>query len=353
MQSYDEIVKSMELSFKSKSGYSTDEASDIGIRIRVLAGEIYNLNSYIEFVKRQAFPQTAVGEYLDYHAEIRGLNRKKAVKATGTVLFALDSALSYQVEIPKGTIISTSGDNPVSFETTAKGYISAGKTTASVPAQALVGGTVGNVSPETIKVIVNMTVDNMSVTNLGGFLGGSDDEDDEQLRIRILDSLKFVVNGTNKAYYQSLAKSVEGVDSVNVVPRKYGNGTVAIYICGQDAELDQQTVNQVQNIMNEQREINVKVSVYPAEIIECIVVADVVLEDGYEKEKVQADVYQQLKTMLDKYDVGKSLDVAIVNDLLYHTAGIKSYILSQLSSTGFTALDNQKIALHTVTLREV
>ncbi len=353
MESYEEIVKSMETSFKAKSGYSADEASDIGIRIRVLAGEIYNLKSYIEFVKRQAFPQTAVGEYLDYHAKLRGLSRKIAVKATGSVVFSLGTASEYQVEIPQGTIISTAGDNPVSFETTSYGYIEAGKTTATVTAQALTGGTSGNVASGTVKVIVNMTADDLSVTNLGAFVGGTDEENDEQLRTRIIDSLKFIVNGTNKAYYQALAKSVEGVDSVNVVPKKYGNGTVAVFICGKDMVLSEKTVSQVQSLMDQQREVNVKVSVYPAEIIDCNIVADVTLNDGYAVETVEAEVFESLKAVLDTYSVGKSLDITVINDLLYHNEGIKTFKVSQTSSTGLTALDNEKIVADSVVLREV
>lgn len=353
MESYEEIVQSMEKSFETKSGYSIDEASDIGIRIRVLAGEIYNLYNYIDYVKRQAFPQTATGANLGYHGTLRGLNRKTAVKATGSVVFSLSSALEYQVEIPKGTIVSTSGDNPVSFETTASGYIEAGKTTAVITVQALIGGVSGNVASGAINVIVNMTADNLSVKNLGAFLGGADEESDEQLRSRIVDSLKFVVNGTNKAYYKSLAKSVEGVDCVNVVPRKYGNGTVVIYVCGKDTVLSEQVIAQVQNVMNEEREVNVRVVVYPANFVDCNIVADVTLHEGYSLENVRQEILSGLKAILDNYEVGMSLDIAAVNDLFYHTAGIKSFYISELFSAGLTAKEDEKLVAKLVTLKEV
>ena len=59
MKSYDEFVSAMSRTFTSRAGYSPDEASDIGIRIRVLAGELYNLQSNIQWLKQQVFPQTA------------------------------------------------------------------------------------------------------------------------------------------------------------------------------------------------------------------------------------------------------------------------------------------------------
>lgn len=353
MESYEEIVQSMEKSFEAKSGYSVDEASDIGIRIRVLAGEIYNLYNYIDYVQRQAFPQTASGTGLGYHGTLRGINRKSAVKATGSVVFSLSSASEYQVEIPIGTIVSTSGANPVSFETTSSGYIEAGKTTATVTAQALIGGTSGNVAPGTIAVIVNMTADNLAVKNLGAFLGGADEESDEQLRSRIVDSLKFVVNGTNKAYYKSLAKSVEGVDCVNVVPKKYGNGTVAIYICGKNMVLSEQVIAKVQSIMDEQREINVRVLVYPADFVDCNIIADVTLHEGYSVKNVEQEILSGLKAILDNYEVGMSLDLAVVNDLFYHTPGIKTFNISVVSSSDLTANEDEKLVAESVILKEV
>ena len=90
MRTYEEIVEDMKQSFFGLSGYIPDEASDLGIRMNVLAGEIYNAQTYLEWIKRQVFPQTAQGEYLDYHAQMRGLERKEAVKAVGEVEFIVE-----------------------------------------------------------------------------------------------------------------------------------------------------------------------------------------------------------------------------------------------------------------------
>ena len=44
-----------------------------------LAAQIYSLYIQADWVARQAFPQTAEGEYLDCHAQLRSLERKGAV----------------------------------------------------------------------------------------------------------------------------------------------------------------------------------------------------------------------------------------------------------------------------------
>lgn len=73
--------------FSELAGYSPDDASDIGIRIRVLAGEIYSIQSAVDWLKRQSFAQTATGSQLEMLAAERGLSRKQAVAAAGTLTF--------------------------------------------------------------------------------------------------------------------------------------------------------------------------------------------------------------------------------------------------------------------------
>ena len=75
MESYNNILARMNNAYKDTTGYTPDEYSDTGIRMRILAGEVFNLCSNIDWLKKQLFATTAEGEYLDYHAEERGLKR--------------------------------------------------------------------------------------------------------------------------------------------------------------------------------------------------------------------------------------------------------------------------------------
>ena len=62
--------------YEEESGFRPNNESDIMIRLRVLAGEVYRERVYAEYIMRQMFPTTAEGEYLDAHAQQRGLSRK-------------------------------------------------------------------------------------------------------------------------------------------------------------------------------------------------------------------------------------------------------------------------------------
>lgn len=92
-EAYSEILERMQTEFEKNAGYVPDDASDISIRMKTLAGEIFSLESSLDFLKRQMFPTTATGEYLDKHAEMRGLKRKPAIKASGKLMFYVERPL--------------------------------------------------------------------------------------------------------------------------------------------------------------------------------------------------------------------------------------------------------------------
>ncbi|MFR7552506.1 MAG: baseplate J/gp47 family protein [Acutalibacteraceae bacterium] len=105
---YEEIRARMAAEYAAQAGFAPDDASDAGIRIRVLAGEIYTALCMLETVRAASFPQTASGEALELHALERGLTRKPAVRAEGVLTFSRETPLSYDAEIPKGTVCAAS-----------------------------------------------------------------------------------------------------------------------------------------------------------------------------------------------------------------------------------------------------
>ena len=52
----------MKARYEQESGFEIDEASDIAVRLKVLAGEIYNMETTLDWTKRQMFASTATGE---------------------------------------------------------------------------------------------------------------------------------------------------------------------------------------------------------------------------------------------------------------------------------------------------
>ena len=81
---FEEIYAHMAAEYKTLAGVEPEDAADISIRLKVLAGELYTVLCAAESLKLNCFPQTAAGEALDLHAEERGLVRKDAAKSVGT-----------------------------------------------------------------------------------------------------------------------------------------------------------------------------------------------------------------------------------------------------------------------------
>ena len=104
--SYNEILERMEDKYYQLSGYRADECGDIGIRLRVLAGEIFSMGTQMDWLRKQIFFSTASGEMLDLHAAARGLSRYKGKKAKGTVIIRTEMPAEYDISIPAATIFT-------------------------------------------------------------------------------------------------------------------------------------------------------------------------------------------------------------------------------------------------------
>ena len=72
MKTIDEIYRELLETFSSQSGYLPSASCDISARLYAVAAQVQALYLQAEWVMGQAFPQTAQGTYLDYHAETRG-----------------------------------------------------------------------------------------------------------------------------------------------------------------------------------------------------------------------------------------------------------------------------------------
>ena len=98
-----EFLQKMQSRYEELTGMKADDASDIGVRLKILAEQLAMLKGQLEEVKRQTFAQTACGEALERHAAARGLSRKPASFARGEVVFSRTVPAAEDIVIPKGT----------------------------------------------------------------------------------------------------------------------------------------------------------------------------------------------------------------------------------------------------------
>ncbi|MCQ4021535.1 MULTISPECIES: baseplate J/gp47 family protein [unclassified Ruminococcus] len=352
MESYNEIESRMFSKYKELTGCDCHDASDTSIKIKLLAGELFNLQSSISWLNNQLFPQTAAGSSLELHAQMRGLQRKAATKAQGKLKFSLPAAAESTVVIPAGTVCSTAGKNPVRFATNLTTSIGAGRTETIVNAMAIANGETSNVAPDTVCVITNLSNSLLSVTNPEFFSGGADVEDDDSLRRRIMEDINKPSTGTNKAYYKRLAQSVDGVYSANVVSRARGNGTVDIYIAAKGAAIDSRYVSEVQAIANREREINVDVLVSAATTAGVSVNLILSEKSGYDFNEVKESVIEKIKEYFASLQVGESVYVSSLGAAVASAQGVERFLFESSSIHNVSAGPSQLLTVGRITIEQ-
>lgn len=325
METYESVLEHMHSTFRGLAGFSPDDASDLGIRMKVLAGEVYSLLSGIEWLKQQVFPQTAQADYLEKHAEQRGLSRKGAVASSGSLLFGRATALPYEVLIPAGAVCATAGEADSRFVTTKDVVLQAGALSVEAPAVSYEGGRAGNAAAGAVNLLLTPPAGIETVKNPVAFTGGADGETDEELRKRLMKSYEIVPNGTNGEFYRSFAVQFDGIQSAGVLARADGSGTVTVYAAAKGDVPPPALLAEIQRQLNELREISVTVKVLPAELVKVSVLVYIQPAEGWTLEAATAEVLQAIDSYFDLLSVGEPFVVSHLGKRILDTGVIRNY----------------------------
>lgn len=213
------------------------------VQTAVAPGAWFLEGSYLTLAQMQdnAYSQTAVGEYLDYKTEERGIYRKAATpavrKGTFDAVIPADSVFqtingSNSVNFISGDLISQSGTTYV-YELTCQtpGIIGNSYTGALLPITAI-----NNLTSATIGEIITV---------------GSDEETDDALRARYNASFKVAGFGGNISSYRNEILAISSVGAVQVYPAYNGGGTVLCSIVDSDyAPAQQALIDTVQTVID-------------------------------------------------------------------------------------------------------
>ena len=326
MKTIDEIYREMLACFGEETGLEPREGTDLSARMYALAAQVYALYVQADWVTRQAFPQTAEGEYLDYHAQLRSLERKPALPAQGTVRFTAGEAAQSDRAIPEGTVCMTAG--LVRFATTQAAVLPAGELTVDVPVQALEPGTAGNVSAQTVVSMAVAPMGIASCTNPQAFAGGADGEGDEELRARILDTFRRLPNGANAAFYEQGALSFDQVAAAAVIPKPRGLGSVDVIVSTLAGTPGEELLEQLQDYFEQRREIAVDVQVKAPTPVTVNVAVQVKAKGGWDKTQVLDQVEGALEGWFDGKLLGQDVLLARLGSLIYGCDGVENYAVS-------------------------
>lgn len=347
MKTVEELYSDMQADFTARTGMEITLGGDLSARLYAAAAQIYALYVQADWVNRQCFPQTAQGEYLDHHAQLRALERKTAARAQGTVRFFGDASSTMDRSIPAGTVCLTSG--LVRFETTQDAVMSAGASRVDVLAQAVEPGSSGNVIAGSIRSLSAAPAGITGCTNPQAMIGGADEEDDEHLRRRILDSFLRLPNGANSAFYEQSALSFDEVAAAAALPRNRGAGTVDVVVATTQGIPDQSLLEQLNKHFRERREIAVDVCVLAPEPVAVDVRVQV---ESADMEQATVQIQQALTEWFSGQRLGQNVLRAKLGSLIFGLDGVDNYTLSA-PAADISVGKAQLPVLGTVTVEEM
>ena len=340
---FEQIVKRMKDDLKNPP--NKVEGSFASDNIQAVAKELLKYYDYIDFLQDQHYADTAEGEFLDAKGREVGVFRKQATRATGYCTFEGRP----NIFIPNGFRVSSDNNN---YFTTDSGYIGKnGK--VELPIEAELEGVDGNTIEESI-----YNFDSLSglrrVYNINPVSSGTDIEDDESFRERILLRMRNPGTSGNQYHYMHWAMEVDGVGRVRVFPIWNGPGTVKVSILDSNQrvaseDLIQKVKHHIDNDGDRKGEslapIGALLTVSTATIKKIKIEGKILFEYGSKltKEEVSEQLKKQVQEYIDKYISYKSsrLTVAKVIDILYNIEGIQDIINLTINgvndSVGFEA----------------
>lgn len=195
------------------------------------AEEIERLKQFdLDYLFQQIWPQFAEGEALDHHGESRGLSRKEPTTASGILTVTGDPG----TPILKGDLFATEGIGTIpsmSYEAD-KDYVIPEEGTIDIEVTCTEPGTDGNCTAEKVIIVEDSDDGVDECINHTAFTGGTDEEEDDDYRQRILDfdQARSTSYSGSMADYRRWANEVPGVGAAIIIPATDDSGLVTIVI---------------------------------------------------------------------------------------------------------------------------
>ncbi|MDR2817772.1 MAG: baseplate J/gp47 family protein [Oscillospiraceae bacterium] len=194
---FDAILKSMKDKYFEISGVRVTEASDVGIRFRVIASMLFEVTKKLEESRKEMCLQTAGGKYLDALGKVFGLARM-GQKAKGKLRFFGAKGAIEKVKVLAGTPVMAEGQEMLRVVTTEEREFGEGELTLDVEAKAEACGEEYNLAFGKLNTLCSEIDGVVGVTNVEAFEGGRTKEDDESFRKRLVDRVKEGIKATAK-----------------------------------------------------------------------------------------------------------------------------------------------------------
>lgn len=223
----------------------------------------------------------------------------------------------------------------------------------SVAAQAEESGLQYNAALGTVLELISVDDGVTDVTNTTAFTGGTDEEDLEAYRQRLLDHLRNPKTGS-KADLETWAEEVDGVETATAFPNDNlgvaTNGHVTVRVAGPDGAIPAgSVVTAVQAALDAQDIANITIHVTTFAAVATNVAVTITLASGYLLADVSASVQQAITDYINSVPVGGTVYVAGLYDAIFGLPGVATVAVTT-PATDQTATATQKRTPGTITV---
>lgn len=299
---------------QSEADIGTD--SDHYIRSAAVAAAIEGLYQKIGWVFRQIFPDTADEDELVRAANVRGVQRKDPVAATGVV--ALKGAVG--VELLDGATMKhvITGEQFVAKSGAVIG--SDGLATVPVKAQTL-GAALNHLTGDLIITSPPLGMDSAAAF-VGETTGGVDLEKIESLLARLLEIIQQPPAGGAVYDFVRWAKEVEGITDVLPLPKRRGAGTVDLVVTAGAGVPSSEAISNCQAHVLSVCSVIADVWVYAPTIRVVSATALIEVEEGYQFAEVQAAAQKAYDMLLGALKPREMLKRSHIEAIISNLAGV-------------------------------
>ena len=301
---------------KAPPGVSTIEGDFFWDTTRPIAEEKAHINTRLFDILKLAFPQTSEGIYLEYLGEERNVFKNPATYSTGIITVKGKPG----VTIEKGRLVGTiaTDEKPsIEFEfTETKSINDTGS--VCISAKCTEKGIVGNVEPNNITIAISPINGVESITNEENFKGGTEIEDEEHFRERVINAEKEDKLSGADSDYVAWAKEVDGVGYAYTISEWNGPGTVKVLILDKNRQpATKDLIDDVQKYIapivpkGQNRKgkapTGAIVTIATSETLNVKIKAKFNFKEGFNRENVLNDLKIKLNNYLANIDIGGTI----------------------------------------------
>jgi uncharacterized phage protein gp47/JayE len=327
---------------------------------------VYEQRFLIDYMLRMGYVHTASGDWLDGIGILVNCTRKQTIQSIGLLVITSPEAKAYDIVIPDGTLFLCSTDPTLYFESVGDQTLTAGSTTLIINGTASSGGSNGNVIAGKIDTF-NTAIEDLTVNNPEPFTMGSDVEDDEAFRERILEAGKGSTTGSI-TWYKVEGSKVPGVHDVAVINKPLDPGyDIKLLVNGNTKPTFDSIITEVHSLFLQEDHMigGVNVLVTSPTFINQDVNISVLLKDGYTWSVIEPVLESDIKCYFNggttSYGIsyvglngGEGITLSILQMIIVNSLGTTflDYTITS-PSANVIITDEQAIMLGNINLSQI